>query len=274
MGRPVIAPPVHAANPDAFWPEVREHLERTGAAVVYTTWGEWLPTVLGIRGLRGLLGGDWVRYRNTADPTVRYRLAVSRLLIKYAAAGALGTSPAQIDLAYQLGGRPYLRGFDQIELSLTHTGDFIAVALSRIGRIGVDAEPVGRRLRLELLTSQMCTAAELAELEALSGQRRQAEALRLWTLKEAYTKAIGQGMRLSFTDFGFALRSPRLLAADGSRGDRGEWAFATHRVLDRYLLTTARQDVGLGPVPETEVRTMLDEAFVAAMTQPAERGNR
>ena len=32
--------------------------------------------------------------------------------------------------------------------------------------------------------------------------------VRLWTLKEAYSKALGQGLRFRFTEFGFGLDVP------------------------------------------------------------------
>ncbi|MET7622262.1 4'-phosphopantetheinyl transferase superfamily protein [Streptomyces sp. NPDC005408] len=267
MDEPTIAAPVHVPRPDGPWHTVHRNLKETGSAVVYTTWGEWLPAVLTTPSLRRLLGHDWTRYRRTTDATVRYRFAAARLLIKYAAAAALRTPPVSLDLAYRLGGRPYLRGFDQIELSLTHTGELIVVALSRIGRIGVDAEPVGRPLRLDLLQSQMCTPAEAAELDSFPAGEQSAQALRLWTLKEAYTKALGQGMRLGFTEFGFGLRTGRLRAPDGSAGSRGEWGFATHRALGRYLISVACHDAGLDPAGDTSVRTMLDAGFLSAMTR-------
>jgi len=106
---------------------VKENLTGLGNAVVHTTWSEWLPSVLTTPRLRELLGPDWDRYRRTPDATVRYRFAAARLPIKYTAAAALGIPPEYLDLAYRLGGRPYLRGFDQIELSLSHTGDLMAV---------------------------------------------------------------------------------------------------------------------------------------------------
>ncbi len=266
------ATPVHVPRPDGPWHQVRDDLQRTGTAVVHTTWGEWLPAVLTAPGLRRLLARDWTRYRRTTDPAVRYRFAAARLLIKYAAAAALRTPPDSLDLAYRLGGRPYLRGLDQIEVSLTHTGDLIVVGLSRIGRIGVDAEPVGRQMRLDLLQAQMCTPAETAELHTFPADEQAAHALRLWTLKEAYTKALGQGMRLGFTEFGFGLRSGLLRAPDGSPASDGEWGFATHLALGRYLISVACHDAGLDPAGDTSVRTMLDEGFLSAMARRSPTG--
>ncbi|MET9424885.1 MULTISPECIES: 4'-phosphopantetheinyl transferase superfamily protein [unclassified Streptomyces] len=266
MNEQRISTPIHVPRPAGPWQGVHENLTRLGNAVVHTTWGEWLPAALTAPRLRRLLGRDWPRYRRIPDPTVRYRFVAARLLMKHTAAAALRVDPETLDLAYRLGGRPYLRGFDQIDLSLTHTGDLMAVGLSRHGRIGVDAEPADRRMRFDLLQAQMCTPTEAAELAPLPEDEQTAQTLRLWTLKEAYTKALGQGMRLGFTEFGFGLRSGRLLAPDGSPATRGEWAFATHSALGhRYLLSVACHDAGLDPADDTSARTMLDPGFLAAM---------
>ncbi|MFJ5549848.1 4'-phosphopantetheinyl transferase family protein [Streptomyces sp. NPDC093225] len=265
MNQVTCAVPVHVPRPDGPWHGVRESLAELGNAVVYTTWTEWLPSVLTAPRLRELLGSDWERYRRTPDPTVRYRFAAARLLIKCTAGEALGIEPEYLDLAYRLGGRPYLRGFDQIELSLSHTGDLMAVGLSRTGRIGVDVEPTGRTVRLDLLEAQILTATEAAEIAGLPEEQRVPHALRLWTLKEAYTKALGQGLRLGFKEFGFG-RGLKLHAPDGSAATRGEWGFATHEVMGRYLVSTACHDAGLCTADDTSAGTMLDQGFLSAMS--------
>ncbi|MFI2620601.1 4'-phosphopantetheinyl transferase family protein [Streptomyces sp. NPDC018584] len=242
-------------------------MDRHGHAVVHTTWGEWLTAAVTQPALRPLLGRDWQRYRRTSDPSVRHRFVASRLVTKYAAAAALDTDPMELDLAYKIGGRPYVRGLDQIDVSLTHTDDLIAVGVSRDGRIGVDAEPADRRMSYDLLSGQVLTPAERAALERLGDAARRAAMLRLWTLKEAYTKALGQGLRLSFTEFGFGVDGADLLAPNGRSATHGEWAFTTHRVLGRYLLSVARHDAGLDTSRDLAVHTMLDEGFMGAVRE-------
>jgi 4'-phosphopantetheinyl transferase len=260
------AVPLRVPRPDGPWHGVREDLAELGNAVVHTTWSEWLPSVLTTPGLRELLGADWDRYRRTPDAAVRYRFAAARLLIKRTASAALGIAPEYLDLAYRLGGRPYLRGFDQIELSLSHTGDLMAVGLSRTGRIGVDVELAARAVRLDLLEAQILTPAEATEIAGLPEAERVPYALRLWTLKEAYSKALGQGLRLGFKEFGFT-RGLKLRAPDGSAATRGEWGFATHPVMGRYLLSMACHDAGLSTADDTSVGTMLDQGFLSAMSR-------
>ncbi|OAH10897.1 4'-phosphopantetheinyl transferase family protein [Streptomyces jeddahensis] len=266
-----VAPPVHVPRPDSSWLRIREDLLDRGATVAYATWTEWLPAVLTTPRLKPLLGRDWNRYADTHDPAVRCRFAASRLLIKYTAAAALGIGPEDIDIAYRLGGRPYLRGLDQVEVGLTHTGELMAVGISRMGRIGLDAERADRRFDLGLMRSQMCTPAEVAELDALPEDQQAACVLRLWTLKEAYTKALGQGMRLAFTEFGFNLALGGLRTPDGAAALGDEWAFATHPVLGRYLISAACHDAGLDPAGDTSVGTMLDRRLLTAMTRPGDQ---
>ncbi|MFI8952450.1 4'-phosphopantetheinyl transferase family protein [Streptomyces sp. NPDC053750] len=262
-----ITPPMHVTGPRGPWEPVREGMALRGNATVCTTWGEWLPVLVGDRRLRALLGRDWQRYRRTPDPVVRFRFAASRIALKYTAAAALGLRPADIELAYRIGGRPYLRGFDQIDVSLTHTDELIAVGIGRLGRIGVDTEPAGRRMSFDLLQDHVCTSAEKEELATLPEEEQSAAMLRLWTLKEAYTKAIGQGLRLGFTEFGFKTGSPALLAPDGSPAERGEWAFGTYPVLGRYLVSVACHDCGLDPSRDTRAATMLDDGFLGAVAE-------
>ncbi|MFD7833976.1 4'-phosphopantetheinyl transferase family protein [Streptomyces sp. NPDC059761] len=264
-----ITAPVHVTGPAGPWDAVREGMARRGNASVHTTWGEWLTAALAEPALRPLLGRDWQRYRHTTDPTIRFRFVASRLAVRYTAAAALGTDPAKLDLSYKPGGRPYLRGLDQIDLSLTHTDDLIAVGISRNGRIGIDTEPADRRLAFSLLQNQVCTEAERAELAALPEAEQTAGMLRLWTLKEAYTKALGQGLRMGFSEFGFdagGTGDTGLLAPDGTPAAHGEWAFGTYPVLGRYLVSVACHDAGLDPSRDTAVSTMLDEGFVAMVS--------
>ncbi|WP_189314812.1 4'-phosphopantetheinyl transferase family protein [Streptomyces brasiliensis] len=237
-----LPPPRHVAGPEGPWEEAAGDLEDSGVAVVHTTWGEWLTATLLDPGLRALLGHDWPRYRQTRAAAGRLRFAVSRAVVKHAAGAVLEMPADTLDLAYRPGGQPRLRGLgDQLGVSLAHTDDLIVVGLSRTGPIGVDTEPVGRPAPLELLGEYVCTPQETAALAALPEAERTLRLLELWTLKEAYTKALGQGMRRRFAAFGFCRDTEGRIALAGPQADGPAWAFDTHVVLGRYLVSTAHR---------------------------------
>ncbi|WP_123970951.1 4'-phosphopantetheinyl transferase superfamily protein [Streptomyces sp. TLI_185] len=241
-------PPCHVPGPEGPWEEVQERIERTGRALVHTTWGQWLTPALLDPGLRTLLGRDWPRYRQHPAPAGRLSLAVSRVVLKHTAAAALQVPAGRLDLAYLPGGRPVLRGLGaDLQVSLTHTDELIVVGVSRAGPVGVDAEPAGRRISYEALRDHVCTAEEAELLAALPEEERTDRFLRLWTLKEAYTKALGHGMRRRFSAVGFGWDATGTARLDGDTA--GEWAFATHLVDGRFLVSEAHRQDAAQPAP-------------------------
>ncbi|MEV3914133.1 4'-phosphopantetheinyl transferase family protein [Streptomyces canus] len=251
-------------------------MERSGNVTVLTTWREWLSTALTQPSLKPLLGRDWQRFQQTATPVVRYRFAASRLALKYTAAAVLGTGPAELDLSYALDGRPYLRGLGTLEVSLSHAEDLIAVSLCRSGRIGVDTESTTAGVDAEALRGHACTAPERELLDRLPEGERDAELLRLWTLKEAYTKALGQGLRFGFTEFGFAPHAASagglLRTPDGTPVDSPEWTFATWPELGgRYLVSVACQNLTPAVPADLAAASLLAPSVVGALTEELAR---
>lgn len=256
---------VHGA--DGPWEPLREVLADTGSVVVHGDAADWRPGPEAMDGARRILGRDWRRYESLVQPRMRERFVASRLLLRCAAAAALRTAPQLVDLAYQPGGRPYVRGCDQIDVSLSHTEDMLVVGITRRGRIGVDVERADRRLAGTGSELQACTPYETAQLDAGGAAARNDTMVRLWTLKEAYSKALGQGLRFRFTEFGFDLRTPdaRLVRPDGSPAGGPEWAFATFPAGQGYVVSVAVHDEGFGEAADLSVGTALDEGLLDAL---------
>ncbi|MFD3756038.1 4'-phosphopantetheinyl transferase family protein [Streptomyces sp. NPDC058622] len=241
---PAADAPLHVPGPEGPWDEVGDRLDDTGRAVVCTTWGQWLTAVLLDPALRPLLGDDWPRYRQTPAGTGRMRFAVSRAVVKYAAAAALDAPAHTLELGRHPGGRPVLRGpGGEVEVSRAHAGELIVVGVSRTGPIGVHAQRTGPDASFGPLLERVCTAREGALLAALPEDERRARLLSLWGLKEACARALGPGAGLSLTGFGFARdgRGRLVLATvpGGAQAAAGEWSVAGHLVQDRYLVSEA-----------------------------------
>ncbi|MDX3540713.1 4'-phosphopantetheinyl transferase superfamily protein [Streptomyces sp. MB09-01] len=260
--------PLHIAGPEGPWDEVGDRLDDVGRAVVCTTWGQWLAAVLLDPALRPLLGSDWPRYRQTAPAAGRMRFAVSRLVVKHCAAAALDVPVDSLELGYGPGGQPLVRGAGEgLEVSLAHTGELIAVGVSRTGPIGVDAQAADRDVSFEVPPGQLCGVEERAALAALPEGERRARLLGLWTLEEAYAKALGPGLRRRSSAFGFDRdeRGRVVLAGAPREGDAaGEWTFTTHLVQERYLVGAAHRRRAVLPaaVREAQVDTGSRSAAV------------
>ncbi|MEC4017646.1 4'-phosphopantetheinyl transferase family protein [Streptomyces sp. H27-D2] len=270
--------PLETEGPRGPWDRVRAELSDTGTVVMFGRVPAWRPHADDAALLRPLLGRDWPRYESLSQPRMRERFAASRLLVRHAVAAVIDTAAELVDLAYQPGGRPYVRGCDQIDISLSHTEEMMVVGITRKGRIGVDVELADRRMAGTGSESQTCTPYERARLDASDPAARNDLLVRLWTLKEAYSKALGQGLRFRFTEFGFALEprganGARLVRPDGSRIGGTEWRFATFAVDGgRYVVSTAVYDAGFGEVADLSVLTALDEGLLDALLGVADGG--
>lgn len=179
--------------------------------------------------------------------------------------------PHSVELGYGLTGRPCLRGYDGLHISLSHTDGLLLAGLATDGPIGVDAERSDRPLYGAGLCRHMCTPHEVERIEALPLAERNPAVLRVWTLKEAYSKAVGLGLRLSFTEFGFSPdRAPAdVLLPDGAPGTVGAWAFHTLSFEDLYTVAVAVGDDGFGRTADIATATALDPRIVDAVLAAA-----
>lgn len=259
---------IRICGPDGAWSRVRDDLNAHGVVLLYALLGDWRPDRAGGPRLRALLGRDWARYLELTHPEVRVRFAASRVLLKFAAAAVLEVPAHVVELTYGPTGRPYLRGYDAVDISLSHTDDLLLVGMTTRGVIGVDAERADRRLYGPGLGKHLCTPHELELLEQFPENERNDSLVRLWTLKEAYSKAIGQGMQFRFTDFGFGSGAPQSVnMPDGQRGTGSEWTFRTYDVDGDYVVSAAVGDRGFGGTADTAAVTMLESSFVDALTE-------
>ncbi len=130
----------------------------------------------------------------------RERSALARVVVRLALAELLDGSPSSFALDWKDG--PALSDRSQgpcgLRLSVSHSGDRVAVAVSTAGDVGVDIEPLARAQRIGPgVMGQVCSPHERAAICALPGPQRAAAELRLWTAKEAVLKATGDGLRLA-----------------------------------------------------------------------------
>lgn len=267
MSTAALLEPRAVAGPDGPWDPVDRDLQAHGVALAYGSITQWLAALPGEADLRALLGRDWEKYQARSGRKSADRFLATRALLKQLAARAVGVPPQELEFGYALTGRLYVRGCDQVDLNLSHTGDLMLVGLSTLGLIGVDVESADRRLYGSGGEQQMCTPDEVRLLAATDEADRNRRLVRQWTLKEAYTKALGQGMYFPFTEFGFQVdeEPPRLRRADGTPADRDAWSFRSLRVGERHLAGLALHDAGRGRISDTRAATTLDTRMLGAI---------
>lgn len=112
------------------------------------------------------------------------------------AADWLQVEPRRIALQRHEDGRPLLLvdgAPSALSLSLSHSGDWLAVALATVP-VGIDVELPRRPRDLHALARFTFSPEEVARLDGLDDACYGAAFHRLWTLKEARGKRLGEGL--------------------------------------------------------------------------------
>jgi 4'-phosphopantetheinyl transferase len=165
------------------------------------------------------------------------RVMQRRVLSRYAA----DIPPADWQFKVSAEGRPSLAPpYDRtgLHFNLAHTEGLVAMAVSRHALVGVDVEKPGRAPLA--VVERYFSAAEARQLRALPPDAQPRRFVQIWTLKEAYLKAVGTGLagglgRMSFLfDAAEQIRFER----DDDR-DAPRWQFRQFEPSPEHLLGLA-----------------------------------
>ena len=91
-----------------------------------------------------------------------------------------------------------------LHFNITHTEGVVVMAVSRSGPVGVDVERVGRPMDYLGMSRRFFAEIEAEAVRNGSEAERSELFYRIWTLKEAYVKAIGKGLAHALDSFWFS----------------------------------------------------------------------
>lgn len=140
-------------------------------------------------------------------------------------AGELGKAAGDVVLRRDPRGRPRLGDHHGHDVSWSHSGDGLLVALGADVTLGIDLELQRPRPRALALAQRFFTADEASALGTLGGSAREAAFVQLWCAKEAVLKAHGHGLSFGLHRLGFARSGGdwRLVDCDPALGRAADW---------------------------------------------------
>ncbi|GHC88057.1 4'-phosphopantetheinyl transferase family protein [Streptomyces flavofungini] len=131
------------------------------------------------------------------------RFVASRIFLRCLLSHRLGLPPARVPLRLSPHGKPYLAAVagETWDVSLSHAGDTLAVAIARDRAVGVDIEPNRPQPAMNDIADGFFTPVERRYLRSQPTDRQPTCFQLIWTAKEAYAKALGLGFALPFPSF-------------------------------------------------------------------------
>ncbi len=153
-----------------------------------------------------------LRYAHERD---RRQFFLARVLARTVLANYLDCPSSALRFTTTPYGKPVLLPGERqprIHFNLTHSHGAIACAVRAAGEVGIDVEDEQRSLAYLELAERYFAPPEADHLRGLAGEERRAAFFSIWTLKEAFVKAIGQGLTYPLETFAFDLDCDRLRA--------------------------------------------------------------
>ena len=177
--------------------------------------------------LLGTLSGHEMREAARCRfPEDRDRAIASRGFLRQLLASYLDRRPSDLVISRGPFGKPYLVTEDVgLHFSLAHSGGLALYAFTLEKEVGIDLQQSVPIDLEELVSAGFLSDGERRELLPLAGPRRQEALLRCWTRKEAYIKALGQGLSAPLQDIEVtvALGHAALLRTDSGTEGAGRW---------------------------------------------------
>lgn len=178
-------------------------------------------------------------------PSDRRDYAIAHALLRRALMTASHEPLDQWRFATNASGKPSLEPLGEggslpPRFNLSHTDGLVACVVSYGCDVGVDVERTDRTTDVDLIASRAFAPVERRMLVASAGSDRAERFAELWTLKEAYVKAIGAGLSRGFSDFAFEFVSAGGLIFNPPEGVcAADWSFALFAPAVGYRLAVA-----------------------------------
>lgn len=192
-----------------------------------------------IRACRKLLSADEVeradRFYFERD---RRRFAIARGAMRQILGKYVNRTPEELKFSYGSKGKPDLsEPSDTITFNLSHSDEKALLAVARGLTLGVDIEFIKLDFGGQEIAERFFSQYEVNTLLGLPVEQRAQAFFSCWTRKEAYIKAVGEGLSLPLDSFDVAFApgvSPALLRVAASANEVSRWRMYDIAVPQEY----------------------------------------
>ncbi len=192
------------------------------------------------------------RFRFERD---RNRYIAGRAILRQLLSRYTGVPPAEIQLGYGHRGKPFLPACPELEFNMSDAGELLAYAFRLQMPVGIDIEVSRPQLDSTALAQRYFHPLEVRALLEEAPESRHAAFLRCWTRKEAFVKAIGEGLRFGLDRFAVPIREGEgCVLVDPSGGEPRNWKIFELRPGPNYFGAVVTREPVAGIVEWTVPR--------------------
>jgi len=172
-------------------------------------------------------------------PELRDRYIVGRATLRILLGRRLGRDPAEVEIRRGARGRPHVADGGTLDFNVSHTDGVAIFGFTNDHRIGVDIEHGERQLNVDGIARKFMAPDEQSAIKHLAPDERRRALLRLWTCKEAMSKATGDAMSAPFRRISIAADDDLRVVGGPPPYAPGAWRLLPIAVAGGYLATVA-----------------------------------
>jgi 4'-phosphopantetheinyl transferase len=160
----------------------------------------------------------------------RRRFIVRRGILRTLLSGYLGIEPYQVKFCYGKNGKPGVPdifGKTKVQFNLSRSEGLVLYAFTRNHEIGVDIEYVREIPGIGRIAKRFFSARENSIFQSLPESQKKEAFFNCWTRKEAFIKAIGDGLLHPLDSFDVSLvpgEPARLIGIKGDFREASRWS--------------------------------------------------
>lgn len=152
----------------------------------------------------------------------------------------LALHPSELTFVYNPFGKPSLppgASTPALRFNLSHSNEFALYAFTREGEVGIDIEQACADFPTEEIAERFFSSGEVATLRSLAPALKTEGFFNCWTRKEAYIKAVGEGLSHKIDQFSVSLTpdQPAALVASADPLELSRWFFRELKPAPGYV---------------------------------------
>jgi 4'-phosphopantetheinyl transferase len=163
---------------------------------------------------------------------------VLRIILSYYSGG----DPSEQKFTQNEFGKPALAENCDLRFNISHSGDQVLYGITKDREIGVDIEEIRTVENADQIVERFFSPHERIAFLALPANMKDEAFFTIWTRKEAYIKAQGQGLSLPLDQFtiSFLPEEPvRLIETEHNKDEQQRWSMHEVSVHPEYLAAVA-----------------------------------
>ena len=158
----------------------------------------------------------------------RRHFIAARGFLRFLVARYLQILPRNLQLSYSDQGKPFVKGEADLHFNLSHAGGKALYGLTMEAPVGVDMEPVDRKVNIDLVARHAFSESEQNNLFSLPETQKRQAFFECWTRKEAFVKAQGGGLSVPLDQFEVSLlpdQQAELISVAWNPDEPARWTF-------------------------------------------------